>query len=344
MRKGNMAPKALVWSALSVAAAISGMETHCLGGHAHEATYDIIGGPSLETVSDAFVRVRPAPEASHLCGKKDSDKAICVGSNIDETCTRAASSIPLSDVFDCQNCFASASMDLFYVLNISKRSLKGVEVGLRGNHLRAALEVHGHQEGSGPVTQGTVNLIDHHTVAEWSFMVAGLVPVHIKVSLPTVIDYALTWKGALDASAGVDLDIDLGDHYMRWTTDEGFTRHNTSTTIVTTPFITWNKGDAAADLALSLRSSLQVDIDKVMWYHFNMTPAFPSELGLEHTAQQQDQLCLNGDLDFNINHESDVHFNLFGKQEPIHHFGPQDLYHLHKDNVLHKCVDVRMVV
>ena len=63
-------------------------------------TYDIVD-QSLEIVSDAFVSVRPASEASYLFGKKNRDKAICVGSSVDETCTHAASSIPLSGIFDC---------------------------------------------------------------------------------------------------------------------------------------------------------------------------------------------------------------------------------------------------
>ena len=48
----------------------------------------------------------------------------------------------MSGIFDCQNWFAAASTNFFYVQNLYSYSLKRVEVDLRGKHLRAALEVH----------------------------------------------------------------------------------------------------------------------------------------------------------------------------------------------------------
>lgn len=229
-------------------------------------------------------------------------------------------------------------MDLFYDLNITAFDLKGVEVGLRDNHLRGAVELHGHAEGAGPIKHGTITLKDDSAVAQWSFMVAGVVPVHIEVSLPTALDYAADWKGNLDGTAGVDLDVNLGDHSMRWTKDEGYTMHNTSTSWTAIPFAEFTSGEAAVDLTLSLHSTVQVDIKNVMWYHFKVNPSFPLELDFTHVPKL-DQACLDGDADFLINHEADVHFSLLGKKAPVYHFGPKELYHVHKDKFLHKCVN-----
>lgn len=323
--------------------AISGEETHCIGGQAHLAKYDIVGD-TLEEVSDAMIVLRPAPENNAVCGGKKGDKAICVGSNIDDTCTHAASDVPIDDSFDCQNCFAGASMDIYYALNVSAFNLKGVEVGLRGNHLRGALEVHGHKEGSGPIAQGTIDLISADKTAKIHFMIANIIPVDISVSLPTSLDYSLSWEGAMDAAAGVDLDIDLGDHFVTWTKNDGIVTHNTSASVNATPFLKWNSGEAGADILLSLRSSLQVDIDKVFWYHLNQKPQVPSKVTYNHYLLRKDKLCFDADVDFEVNHEADVHFTLFGKDHDIYHFGPEELYHYHKDQAMHKCTGQESVL
>merc|ERR1712048_1354795 len=104
-----------------------------------------------------------------------------------------------------------------------------------------------------------------------------------------------------------------------------------------TPFLKWTSGGAGLDMLLSLRSSLQVDIDKVFWYHLNQNPQVPSKLTYNHNLASQDEVCLNVDVDHEINHEADVHFTLFGKDHEFYHFGPKELHHYHKDQALHMC-------
>merc|ERR1712059_186060 len=129
-------------------------------------------------------------------------------------------------------------------------------------------------------------------------------------------------------------DIDLGDHFVTWTKDAGFVTHNTTKSVQTNPFVSWNSGKAEADMLLNLKSNLQVDIDNVMWYHFNMNPQMPGQLTLEHELSETDTLCINAGADFDVNHEAEVHFTLFGKNHTIYHMGPHDVYHYHKDQVM----------
>jgi len=333
-------------SVLSAGSALVGEEVQCIGDRAHVVKYDITGD-SLATLSDAFISVSPAgDDVNDVCGGDPSkgDRSICVGSNIDATCSTSSADVPINDLLDCQNCFAGFGTDLYYTLNISGFELQGVEIGLRGNHMRGAVEVHGHQEGGGLVKSGSLDLVDASRTAKVSFKVAGVVPVDITIGMPTSLDYSFQWEGALDAAVGADLDIDLGDHFITWTKDEGFVTHNTSMQVTTTPVLSWNDGEAAMDALLNLRSEFQVDIDNVMWYHVNMAPSFPGKVGFTHQHDQQDQFCGTGDIDFPVHHEANVHFTLFGTDHEVYHFGPKELYHYHKDKALNHCINVLSAV
>lgn len=332
----------IAFSIFSVASAMVGEEIHCVGSRAHAVKYDITGD-SFATMSDVFISVAPAPDANANCGNDptEGDRSICVGSNIDSTCSTSSADVPINDLLDCQNCFAGFGTDLYYTLNVSGFELQGVQVGLRGNHIRGAVEVHGHKEGGGMVKSGTVDLVDASRTAKINFKVAGVVPVDITIGMPTSLDYNFQWEGALDAAVGADLDIDLGDHWITWTQDEGFVTHNTSSQVTTTPVLSWNSGKANMISALDLHSEFQVDIDQVMWYHLNLSPSFPGQVGFAHVHDQQDQFCGTGDVDFPVHHEANVHFTLFGTDHEVYHFGPKELFHYHKDQALNHCIDVK---
>jgi hypothetical protein len=331
------------FSMISVASAFVGEEIQCIGSRAHAVSYDITGD-SLDTLTDAVISIKPSPEANAKCGDDPTqgDRPICVGSNVDATCSTSSDVVPINDILDCRNCFAGAGTDLYYSLNITGTELQAVEVGLRGNHIRGAVEVHGNKQGSGPLSSGTMDLVDASRTAKISFKVAKVVPVDITIGMPTSLDYAFSWDGELDAVAGADLDIDLGDHFVTWTQADGFVTHNTSSQVTVTPVLAWNRGDANMDAQLDLNSEFQVDIDQVMWYHLHMHPSFPSKVGFSH--EKQDQFCAVGDADFLMHHEADVHFTLFGKEHDVYHFGPKDLYHYHKDQALNHCVPVGAAV
>merc|ERR1711959_51114 len=145
--------------------------------------------------------------------------------------------------------------------------------------------------------------------------------------MPTSLEYSLGLHGSLDAVAGAELDIDLGDHFITWQKDSGFQVHNTSMSVDLTPKIALNSGLAEADIELKVRSGIQVDFDKVMWYHLDTVPSIPSATSFEHTAGETDKVCIRGDVDVPLSHEADVHFTLLGKDHDIYHYGPVDLLH-----------------
>lgn len=328
-------------AACGVAADTSGQETKCIGPRAHTVTYDIQGGDTLETVTDATISIEPEPAMNDYCaGGPSGDKAYCFGANTDETCQHEKGILPINDDFECKSCFGGVTTDLYYKVETRFLSLKKVEVGLQNTHVHGALQVHAHKDAAVGVTKGSISLLDQSRTAGVSFHVAGIIPVDIKISLPSQLEYSLGLEGHLDALAGANLDIDLGNHFVSWDKSDGFVVHNTNATVDLAPVLSLDTAAAGADIGLTLRSSMQVDIDKVMWYHVDMAPAVPSQVTFTENVGGTSNVCLKGDLDFPMSHEADVHFTLFGKDHSLYHFGPKDLMHLHKTEAINKCIDV----
>jgi len=326
-------------AAIAGATAHSGIETQCFGAHAHTVTYDM-DGDSLETVQNAKIEVVPEPAMNGYCSGPAGSRDFCVGGNTDD-CRTPRDELPIDDVFNCDNCFAGVSTNLYYSVEIKWLQLHRVEVGLKDTHVRAALQVHGHKDvATGPLKTGSISLVDGEKTAKVNFMVGGVFPVSLTMSMPTTLEYSLGLHGSLDAVAGAELDVNLGDHFISWEKSTGFEVHNTTMSVNLDPVITLNSGIAAADVELKVRSGIQLDMNKVMWYHLNLVPSIPSALSFEKTAGQSDQVCIRGDVDVPVSHEADVHFTLLGSDHDIYHYGPVDLLHFFKEEAISKCIDV----
>merc|ERR1712050_253929 len=86
-----------------------------------------------------------------------------------------------------------------------------------------------------------------------------------------------------------------------------------------------------------LESTVAISIDKVISYDVYLQPSLPMKVDLEN---QDKNVCIAGSADFDLSHEADVHFTLLGKKHDVYHYGPKQLYHYHKDDVLKKCIVV----
>jgi len=332
----------LALAASGVAASQTGEDIQCLAGRAHKVTYDIqmdpaSNGATLEDVTDATIEVTRHSDADEQCASNDaSDKPFCIGVNSDD-CQNPSGILPINDIFECKNCFGGATTDLYYKFEHKFLSLQKVEVGLTNTKIIGALEVHAHKDAAADLTSGTISLPDKEF--SFSFM-AGVIPVDIKLKFPTTLEYSLGLEGHLDAVAGADLDMDFGEHHLTWTKEDGFTTTNTEPTVNLAPVLTVDTGNSGADITMSLHSSLQVDVNKVVWYHVNLDPTFPSKVSFESHWFKDNKVCLKGDMDFPIAHEGEVYHTLFGKDIVIKHFGPVELSHYHKDGLIDKCINL----
>jgi len=215
--------------------------------------------------------------------------------------------------------------------------LESVEVGIQNSHLRGAAEIHAHAAKAVAPIPHKITLLSDERKFKIHFVVAGLIPVNIAIALPTTFNYGLGLTGSADATAGADLDVNLGNHYMKYTKGSGFSVVSDKPTLTVTPKFAWDV-EAEADLSLGLESTVAISIDKVISYNLNLAPSMPVKVDLEN---KDTQVCASGTADFVLSHEADVHFTLFGKNHDIFHYGPKQLYHYHKDDAFKKCLTLR---
>jgi hypothetical protein len=336
MKAMNLASGLLL---LTTATAKQGTQSICLGSRPHIINYDFTG-EQLEEIENATFTVQPDLDSNADCsdgnGIYHGDKTMCVGANVDPTCTAAAKDIALNQYVDCPSCFAGLTTDLFYSLSVKFFTLEEVTVGLQNSHLRGAAEVHAHTDKGVTLPTGKIGLISDRSLFTASFKVAGVIPVDIEVSVPTSFTYGVGIKGAIDATAGAELDVNLGDHSVTYQKGSGFSTHNGQPSYTFTPKLAVEV-EAEADVTLGLDSKVELSIDKVISYDVRMQPSLPLKVDLEN---EDKKICIAGSADFVLSQEADVHFTLFGKSHDIYHYGPQQLAHYHKDDIFHTCIDL----
>jgi len=333
--------KSTIFATIAFSAlAEEGQTTACVGPRAHLITYKIEGeGTTLESVDSADIDLVPSPESDSVCANNGSgdDRLLCFGVNTDETCSRAAGSLQLTPNFECNNCWAGATADLYYKVSTTFGVPTKAEIGVRNAKITGALQMRAHGNAATELTSGSIDLFAPQTHV--NFM-AGSIPLNLTLSLPLRIDYNLGLKGELDANAGAELDIDLGDHSaaisptgVQWT--------NTPPSCGLEPVFTVDAGDSGADMGLALAGTLHVEANDMARYTMDLSAGLPSKIKLENAESAiPSQLCFEGDIDAPVNQEAELYKKVFGKEVPLYHYGPAELIHIHQDKAVVKCLDL----
>jgi len=332
--------KSSIFAAVAYSAlAEEGQKTVCLGPRAHLLTYTIEGeGKTLQTVDSADIDITRTADKDEMCASNgDSDDALfCFGANTDETCTHAGGPLTFSDNFECTNCWAGITADLYYSISTTFGVPTKAEVGVRNTKILGALEVHAHGDAATELTSGSIDLFAPE--AHVNFM-AGSIPLNFTFSLPTRIDYNLGLKGQLDAIGGADLDVDFGDHGVS-VSPTGFHWINTPFSAVLDPVFTVNTGDSGADMGVALAGSIHVEANDMIWYHVDFSAGLPSKIVLDDGAQ----LCFESDIDVPVNQEAEAYKYVLGKKVTLYHYGPSELTHIHQDQAVKECTPLSAVV
>jgi hypothetical protein len=342
-------------AAQSETLARKGQEVHCVGGRAHLVHYDVEGvandGSSLKGVNRAVVSVTPSPAHAESClGEHDpeGDKQFCYGANQDASCKAATADIPIKDGFDCKDCFVSASADAYYKLNYTMTHLNSVEVGLRDINLRASVGVHKHLSGSDVPASGNLPWPGSDKPLTLIDELVGCpvcVKAKITVAFPTSLDYTLSLSGEADFEAGAVLDINLGDNVVKYDGNQAEGSkwsHQVSTPKVSVSPILSADAKATADLKLDVKTSAQVNVDNIIWYHLNMVPALDTKATFDgHNLFHNDRVCLNGDAAFTMGQEADLNWDL-KVWHAKDHWGPKQLFSWSKPGLVHGCKDIKI--
>lgn len=312
----------------------SGKSTHCIGNRAHVSEYDV-KGDTLQDVTDAVVTVTRTPENDRICHMKDdADKIICIGANADKTCQHAAETKPVNDWFECKNCFAGATTDLFYRLNISGGSLQDVAIGLQKTQVNGAVEMFAHKTKTFDSLKKTIALPTGRQIFSLLFH-AGPLPVSITASMPnSELDLSFQPTLSAEATLGVDIDLDLGDYFVQWTKAGGFSTTTGKFTPKATPVF---EADAqlTASVGVALHTGLSIEIEKVLDYNLHVVPSVPTKVT---TDLAEKQACMDADMSIDLDHDGDVKFTLLGHHFELHHFPDTKIFHY--DHHINKCLTI----
>jgi len=325
--------KSVVFAAIaaSASAGSSGSKLECVGPKAYLVTYTVEGeGDTLETADAADVELSRSAKDDGMCATNGSedDQLFCFGANADETCSSANGALPLTENFDCTNCWAGITADLYYKLSTVLGVPTKVEVGVRNTKITGAIQIHAHGDSATELTSGSLDLPAPET--HINFM-AGSIPLNFTISLPLRIDYNLGLKGQLDASAGAVLDVDFGDHAasisptsVDWT--------NTNATLNLDPVLNVDTGDSGADMGVALAGAIMVEVSNMVSYHVDFSAGVPSKIVLENDSTGLPaQLCFEGDVDVPVTQEALVYKSVFGKKVPLYHYGPEEITHIYQE-------------
>lgn len=339
----------------SVAAlARSGEDIHCLGERAHVLKYDVAGeendGSSMTGIERAIISLDAARQHNHMCvnaslgASPSGDKKFCYGANQNSDCSGASADIPLENgMLTCKDCYVSAEADVFYNLDYSLTGLHSAQVGVKDIFLKGSASMYKHLSGSSTALKGSHELKGNTQITLIDKLVGCPVCVKatIKVAVPTTLDYELDLSGQADITVGGKIEAHLGDRWAKYTQDAGWTYPTYSRTVEATPILDIGSIQAKAGLKLGLTTSLQVDIDSIMWFHLNLNPRLPltAEVKGSIIPFTKGQFCLKGDAELDIGHEADLDWDL-KVWSAKHHWGPQTDYSWKKSGAIDYCKSV----
>jgi len=206
-------------------------------------------------------------------------------------------------------------------------------------HLVGAVEMLAHAEASQTLAEGTFPIIGEDLEYNINFLVANVIPININFKVPTELTYSVKLSESADLKFGGDVDVDLGDHSIEWTSDNGWNTPSTGQSVTFTPVLE-AKGQVQADIPIGIRSKLMVEFEKVLAYDVSFAPSLPLHAELDLDSNGQNEICLRSDADFEIDHEAKLHFSLFGKDTTIAQWGPNELYKHHWDKIFDYCMDI----
>jgi len=342
-------PPAAMPNRVALAAALVGVsvaaaaDLHCVGRLAHKVVFSSPTG----ALADASLAVAPAPERDHEChrdfgvqgtvgGLSDRDRRICVGANADETCQKARKGvIPLPEGARCQGCFAGALTDMYYTLNMSRLHLHHAGVGFRGTRFHSILQVEDDEGKASKVRRGSKTFGEKPI--EWKLRL-GAIELDLKIAMPTEVYYELQGREGAHGDIGADLTVDLGDNYIEYTEGKGWSHHKDKARYSFKP-IHEGDYDATTNLTVGVKSRLQAEVGKLMWFHMDVVPQVPMGFfSVGASGSDLIQGCVDATMKLDVGHEAAVDVSFFN-QTISKHWGPTVDRHSDR-RVVHKCEDL----
>lgn len=342
-----------------VAAAVlsrSGEDVHCVGNRAHKLKYEVAGekndGSSMDGIHYAVVSLDRATYLDHTCASggvgstPSGDKQLCYGVNQNSDCSGAKASIPITghEGLECADCYVAVKADIFYNLNYSATHLNSVQVGMQDIHLVGSASLHQHLSDAVTPLKGSHTFAGSDqsiTIIDKLVGCPVCVKVKVQVAVPTTLDYELDLSGKADITVGGKIDAHLSDRWAKYDSTSGWSYPNHTRTITADPILDIGSVQADAKLNLGLRTSLQVNIDDIVWYHLNLSPDLPLSASASGGIFpiSKAKFCVKGDAKMDIGHEANLDWNL-AVWHAKEHWGPAQDYEWSKSGIINFCKNV----
>jgi hypothetical protein len=216
--------------------------------------------------------------------------------------------------------------------------LNRLQVGINTSHVRASASLHTLLQGEKQVASGSIPVFGSQkaTIIDELVGCPVCVKAKIQVGAPTSIDYDLSVSGEVDLQAGMALDVALGDNFVVYDSDAGWSHATQQPTVSATPLLTAS-ANFEGDFSFGVTTQLQVEIDDIFWYHLTLNPSIPGTLKFNGDATVPNgDLCLDATAKFTMTQEADLDWDLKVWQAKDH-WGPSQLWSWAIPTPLHSC-------
>jgi len=238
------------------------------------------------------------------------DVPICFGFNADRSCRSPLQDLilfsnPMINV-DCDNCFSSLYSDLFIDIEFSEFHIKSIALGMKNVHLWGGLGVtaKGHDNWSYAYNK-IYSLINKMKLISFSI---GLVDFDIFLDFPVEVDFRASSSGNAEIKYGLNLDIDLGNLYMKY--DNGQWKMIKSQPVITTkPYLSSHESVNGV-VHFAIKPVMSLYCPKVFQFNLNFDPYTDLTLVGSSTSKN---MCINGKYQLDATFDGSIMDHPFDK-------------------------------
>jgi len=278
-------------------------------------------------------------------GSCQSNDFVCLGVNVDGTCTRAKQSIPIYSLqnyldIQCTNCFLGFHTEVFFQMKITLWKLTLLSGGLRNIGINAGtvLDLTSQAAWSAAIDK-KYDLVQQLVVLKFNI---GPIPVRIWFEIPVEIKADARFSENAHAQVGVTGQLNIGDAYLEWTPSSHWVVHKP------TPSFTWApvlSGDANfyGHVDFAIIPTLTMHIDNLFDYSITLDPTLHLDIkGQAKAVPPAAKLC--ADLSYDATIVSNAHLTIDIPWLFIHEdksWGPTTIMDTGVQPIASKCVATR---
>jgi len=240
----------------------------------------------------------------------ETDRAVCVGVNADETCKSAKAPLPIYSnsiiSLTCDSCFAALSMDVVFDVKIHDFQLQTIQGGFKNISINSALDVNMQATKSWSagidkdmsLAGGVNNPIVSFKIGPVPFIFWFEAKQHIKGDAQL--------QTTAQAKAGVTMQYDIGDSYISWDPDKKWQHHKISPTLAFNHAVSGSaQFQGSADL--SVMPTVALHVNQLYSYTLSLDPGVNMQIQGDTTGKK---ICETVDYGVNLSTESELHLNI----------------------------------